>query len=220
VPALSTTSEFRDFGPDGIRAAGPADHDEVCATLAAAFADGPIADWVLPNPAHRGVIYRAYSRLLCDDALALGTVHTTNDHSGATVWYSHPRETPPPARPDDDEELGHLLAAAVPLELLEPAHQAAARLTQLESVLAAHEPDRPHAHLAFAGVWPDRQCEGIGNRLLDYQHRQLDAASTDAFLIATSPRSRNLYTRHGYQVLTRVSQSPVPDLWPMWREPR
>jgi len=217
MPALSTTSEFRDFGPDGIRVAGPSDRDEVCASLAAAFADGPVADWVLPDRSQRRVIYRAYSRLLYDDAIAFGTVHTTNDHSGATVWYWHPRETPP-AEPDDGEELAQLLAAAVPSELVGAARLAAARLTQLETVLAAHEPDRPHAHLAFAGVWPDRQGEGIGSRLLDYQHRALDHSSTDAFLVATSPRSRNLYIRHGYQVLSRVSQPAIPDLWPMWRD--
>jgi GNAT superfamily N-acetyltransferase len=219
VPALSTTAEFRDFGPDAIRAAGPADQEPICATLAAAFADGPVADWVLPNPAHRTVIYLAYSQLLYDDAIALGTIHTTNDHNGASVWYSHPRETPAPHKAPDDDELGQLLAAAVPIELVAAARRAAARLSQLEAVLAEHEPDRPHAHLAFVGVRPDMQSTGIGSRLLDYQHRQLEAASMGAFLVATSRRSRNLYGRHGYRVLDRVTAPDGPDLWSMWRDP-
>ena len=52
-----------------------------------------------------------------------------------------------------------------------------------------------------------------------HHHAWLDANGMPAYLEASSPRSRDLYAKHGY-----LAGEPfrVPDgtpFWPMWREP-
>src|SRR4051812_47896329 len=71
------------------------DKEPICSTLAAAFAEGPVADWLLPVPASRTVIYYAYSRLLYGHAVALGQIHRAGNFRGAAIWYPHPNAAPP-----------------------------------------------------------------------------------------------------------------------------
>jgi hypothetical protein len=46
-----------------------------------------------------------------------------------------------------------------------------------------------------------------------------DSDGLPAYLEATSPRSRNLYARHGFKVVEIIQAGTSPPLWAMLREP-
>jgi predicted N-acetyltransferase YhbS len=82
-------------------------------------------------------------------------------------------------------------------------------------------PARPqHFYLAFVGVEPASQGRGLGSRLMFPILSEADAGGTAAYLEASTPRSRALYERHGFEVVEEM-RLPFggPALWRMWREP-
>jgi GNAT superfamily N-acetyltransferase len=97
-----------------------------------------------------------------------------------------------------------------------------ARLLALGQALAPRHPDHePHLYLAVMGVAGRRQGAGLGTALLRHRLERADADGIGAYLEASSPRSRDLYLRHGFTDLgdpVQVEDSPI--LWPMWRDPR
>jgi len=87
--------------------------------------------------------------------------------------------------------------------------------------LERRHPSRPrHFYLAFVGVEPASQGQGLGSRLLFPVLSEADAAGAAAYLEASTPRSRALYERHGFKVVQEM-RLPLggPALWRMWREP-
>ena len=50
--------------------------------------------------------------------------------------------------------------------------------------------------------------------------RSSDREAQPAFLEATTPRSRDLYARHGFEVAGEIQAGKSPPMWPMLRSPR
>ncbi|GAB2963512.1 hypothetical protein GCM10027280_60500 [Micromonospora polyrhachis] len=69
-------------------------------------------------------------------------------------------------------------------------------------------------------VTPAAQGTGRGTALLDHHHRHLDQAGIPAYLEASSPRARDLYTRHGYEPRRAFTLPDGTPFWSMWREPQ
>jgi GNAT superfamily N-acetyltransferase len=180
------------------------DASAVASVLTEAFLYSPVADWLIPDPDTRRRVYLDYFRLHVDHALDSGTVDVTADYTAAALW--HPNGLPDPAGYDER------LAAVCGVWLR--------RFQVIDDLFTEHHPATPHHYLAFLGVVPNRQGEGIGSALLNRYHTNLDAQGMPAYLEASTPRSRDLYLRHGYTVRQHL-QLPEegPTMWPMWREP-
>src|SRR5262249_40065531 len=126
----------------------------------------------------------------------------------AALWLRVRAEPPPPPEEYDRR-------------LRETCGEWTENFVVLEELLAAHHPHRPHDHLAFLAVRPSVQSRGLGSVLLRHHHRALDADGHAAFLEASSTGSRDLYRRHGYDLLGEAYGLPNGALfWPMWREPQ
>jgi ribosomal protein S18 acetylase RimI-like enzyme len=82
-------------------------------------------------------------------------------------------------------------------------------------------PHAPHWYLDFIGVAPGSHGRGAGSALLAAMLEETDRERIPTALNAGSPRSRELYRRHGFEV-TEEFRLPWdgPPLWRMWREPR
>ncbi len=65
-----------------------------------------------------------------------------------------------------------------------------------------------------------RQGAGLGGMLLEHTLRLADERSQPAYLEASSPRSRDLYERYGFEVTMTLTLPGGPDIWPMWRDAR
>lgn len=189
-----------------IRAARVTDSLHVTELLTAAFLHSAVGDWLIPDLAIRRAVYRRYFRIHVDHALRHGFIDISLDGNGAAVWLPRPGHDP-----DNYEQL---LAEACGTWLR--------RFELIDELFTRHHPTARHHHLAFLGVRPDRQREGIGSALLADHTTALDAKQIPAYLDASTPHSRDLYLRHGFHV---VDTGPIrlpedgPPIWPMWRPP-
>jgi GNAT superfamily N-acetyltransferase len=190
-----------------LRDAQPQDRSAVIEVLAAAFADSDIGRWLDPDPETQVRHAHTYFGTAVDRAMATGTVRVA-DESGeilaAALWLPYPpasrRSRPTGPRP----------VHAAPV---------LARLRLLERLLDERHPSGPaHHHLAYLGVRPDRQRQGIGSYLLIGHHAFLHVAGIPAYLEASDPLNRELYLRHGYTDVGApiVLPTGIP-IWPMWR---
>ncbi|WP_179266559.1 MULTISPECIES: GNAT family N-acetyltransferase [Asanoa] len=167
------------------------------------FLDSPIGDWLIADRGTRRAVYERCFTLVLDHAFENGIVQTTADLTAVALWY--PTMEPAPDDPDFEARL----------------EQAAGEYFQRYAIkmvtTAPHHPTDPHHHLAFLGVEPERQGEGIGTVLLREYLGVLDSTGTAAYLEATNPRNRALYQRHGFVSADPVYLPEGPPLWPMWR---
>lgn len=186
-----------------IRAADRSDHDAILGTLASAFDTDPLAAWLFPDPAERTAPQAAFHRSLLDHPGAES--HLAGDGAGAAIWLHL----------QAGERL-HDAPAAPPAP-----HTPHARLLALGEALALRHPTgEPHLYLAVMGVAPHRQGRGTGTALLRHRLERADRDGISAYLEASSPRSRDLYRRHGFTELgAPVRLADAPPLYPMRRPP-
>jgi GNAT superfamily N-acetyltransferase len=181
-----------------LRGAQPHERAAIVDVLAAAFADSDVGRWLGGSAADRATHFGT----AVDGAFAHGIVRTADEEGavvGAALWFPYP---------ESSAALPH------PVEGVE-------RLALLERLLAERHPAEPaHHHLAYLGVRPDRQRQGVGSYLLIGHHAYLHVADLPAYLEANDPRNRRLYLRHGYSDMGPpiVLPTGIP-IWPMWRPP-
>ncbi|WP_422753081.1 GNAT family N-acetyltransferase [Micromonospora sp. WMMD708] len=188
-----------------VRRATPENAGPLIAVLAEAFHDGPVADWLIPDPADRRVVFYRYFRDAFQHGLAHGHVDTTADLSAVAIWY--PRLDPPQGHTRERQEaLEHATGPYAP------------KFTLMEAMFDAFHPDEPHHYLAYLAVDPEQQNRGIGAALLHEHHRQLDKLGLPAYLEASNTRNRQLYRRLGYTagppLILPTDGLPI---WRMWR---
>ncbi|MGC4804970.1 GNAT family N-acetyltransferase [Micromonospora sp. DT233] len=189
-----------------IRHATSDDVDTVADLLAVAFGALRATRWLVPHPTARATVLAGQFRILAAHALNHGQVYLLTDFSAAAVWFDHTR--PVPAPPDYDRRLDAACGRYVQ------------RFVDLDTLLDNHHPRQVgHHHLALLGVSPARQGTGRGTALLRTHHRVLDERALPAYLEASSPTSRDLYARHGYQAGAEFHLPDRTPFWPMWRKP-
>ncbi|MFI6787881.1 GNAT family N-acetyltransferase [Nonomuraea sp. NPDC050383] len=189
-----------------VRQADGTERQAVVDVLTEAFMSDPVVCWIFPEAGERGRLQPFfYGSLVTHPA---GEAYLVGRPEGASVWLT-------------------LAAGQTPYEQLPEAALGAvfgengARLAALGQALAQRHPDRePHLYLSCMGVVSGRQGAGLGSAMLRHRLARADADGLPAYLEASSPRSRALYQRHGFEDLgepVRVADSPL--LWPMWRPP-
>ncbi|GAA3148410.1 GNAT family N-acetyltransferase [Nonomuraea roseoviolacea] len=184
-----------------IRRAGAYDVPRVAELIATAFEPLAAVSYLVPEPRGRHEIMTADFRILVEQAVRHGEIDLIDDAPAVAVWF--PRVGPLPEPPGYEQRLA---AAAGPwLE----------RFLLLDSLFDKHHPDEPHHHLAFLAVHPARQGRGLGSALLRHHHARL--GGLPAYLEASSPRSRDLYLRHGYRPRETFALPDGATFWPMWR---
>lgn len=178
--------------------------------LTEAFTDDPLVRWLFPEAGRRGPLQvRHYRSLL---AHPTAEAYLAGRREGAAVWLTPAAGRTPYQEHPDAPEAGRETASG----------EDGARLAVLGRALARRHPDRePHLYLPCMGVVGGRRGAGLGSAMLRHRLERADADGLAAYLEASSPRSRALYLRHGFEDLgepVRVADSPP--LWPMWRPPR
>ncbi|GAA1008855.1 N-acetyltransferase [Acrocarpospora pleiomorpha] len=178
--------------------------------LTEAFMNDPLVCWLFPKAAERGHLQSHFYRPLLTHPAA--EAYLAGRLEGASVWLTLAAgQTPHEEQPDASEAGQHAVFGTN-----------GARLLALGQALAPRHPDRePHLYLPCMGVISGRQGSGLGSAMLRHRLARADADGLPAYLEASSPRSRALYQRHGFEDLgeqVRVADSPL--LWPMWRPPQ
>lgn len=192
-----------------IRPAHDADRQAVSDVLTEAFMDDPVACWLFPASRERGRLQSHFYGHLMDRRTA--EAYLAGRGEGASVWLAlaagQAPDDEPPGEPDVDG--GSVFG------------ESGARLWTLGRALAQRHPlAEPHLYLACMGVAGGRQGAGLGSAMLRHRLERADADGLAAYLEASSPRSRALYLRHGFEDLGEpVRAADSPPLWPMWRQP-
>lgn len=188
-----------------IRRAGPDDAASVAALVGTAFVPLKAVSWLLPEPSVRPRVMTADFLILVEHALKYGHVDVAGEGRAAAVWFDRTAEVPEPE--DYDRRLD------------EACGEWAGRFRVLDELFEKFHPGEPHHHLALLAVEPSHQGGGLGSALLRHHHAVLDDAGTAAYLEASSPASRDLYLRHGYELRTDFALPDGTKFWPMWRPP-
>ncbi|MGW2625859.1 GNAT family N-acetyltransferase [Micromonospora taraxaci] len=188
-----------------VRQATRGDTQGLISVLAEAFFDGPVADWLVPDPNDRRTVYQRYFELALNHGLDNGHVDTTADLSAVAIWYPCP-----------ERSLKGSLEHPAALEAATGVY--APKFALLDAVFEAFHPSEPHHYLAYVAVNPEQQNRGIGAALLSHHHRQLDALGMPAYLEASNLRNRELYVRLGYRAgPPMILPTTGPTIWRMWR---
>jgi GNAT superfamily N-acetyltransferase len=193
--------------PTSIRVATPADLGALTSVLTDAFDDDPLMVWVFPGAERRRRLAGMFGYLAEHRYVPGGASTMVDGDDACALWLA-----PQPDEPDTWWSR-HLEGFATALEGdLE-------RLGALGPALTEIHPHEPHWYLLAIGVRSVAQGRGLGSALLAHTLAIADEQGMPAYLEASSPRSRMLYDRFGFEVLAELRAGDGPPVWPMWRAP-
>ncbi len=193
----------------GSRRAHTDDTVTVAATVAAAFFNDPVTEWLLPDEQRRQQLVQPLFELYVTPYVRQGETYLTADGNGAVVWL------PPGAQlltAEEEETFGAALEALVGPDV--------ERFAQLAETFERYHPAQPLYYCQFLATVPAWQGRGIGSAFLHDMLERADREHIPAYHEATSPRNRALYERHGYVTQGEFTLPDGPPLWRMWRDPR
>jgi ribosomal protein S18 acetylase RimI-like enzyme len=193
-----------------IRPAAEADVTPLARALAAAFEHDPVWSWVLAGlPGRRGRLERFFRLELEHVILPVGTAYTSDDLVGGALT------TPPDKwRLPISQQARHLPGFLRVLGRRTP--RALGMLTKME----ANHLREPHIYVAYVGVEPGHQGQGIGAALMGPVVDQADEQRLPCYLEATSPDNARLYRRLGFIDQQQITFMGSPPLALMRRDPR
>jgi GNAT superfamily N-acetyltransferase len=179
------------------------DEDRALATITVAFSNDPVTRWVFEDPLLFLSCWPMVAKAYAGAAFPSGTADAIDDHAGVALWL-------PPGVGALDEALGARAFEAVP----EPRRDEASAFFGQSGAFRLTE---PHWYLSLIAVDVVKQGLGYGSELLRRGLARCDADRLPAFLEATSPRSKALYERHGFEAIGVIQHGSSPPMWPMLR---
>ncbi len=182
------------------------DEDRAIATLTIAFSSDPIVRWAFRDTNVYMSYFAPFTKAFGGAAFAEGTAHAIDNCGGVALWL-------PPGVASDEETMGTLAAEAVPADEQE---EFFGFMGQVEEF----HPTEAHWYLPIIGVDVTKQGLGYGSALLAHALERCDQDRLPAYLEATTPRSKALYERHGFEELGVIQEGSSPPMWPMLRPPR
>jgi GNAT superfamily N-acetyltransferase len=198
------TSDVRLVGPDDVPAVGR--------SLARAFRDDPIFEWLLPGTDVEQRANRSERFFATDTKIRVkeATAWCSGDRAGAALWAA-------PDRWRTSVPNGLRLAAAIARSVRWRAPAALASLSRIER---AH-PKEPHWYLAVLGTDPDHQGRGIGTALIEPVLERCDTEGLASYLESSKESNIPYYERFGWKVQRELPLGPkAPSVWAMWRDPQ
>lgn len=197
--------------PTEIVKAGPDQHGLLGAILGDAFANDPVMNWSMANPALYGPFFAMLAKQLF---LPHQQAYLDSANRGAAMWL------PPGAQFDIKMSFTQILLMLRLVLTRGPG--VLKQLYELESVMGKYHPKQPHYYLHAIGARQAHQGLGIGSALIKQLTPLCDEQQMPAYLESSSPKNVPLYERHGFEVFDQYQLGGAngPSLWFMWREPQ
>ena len=195
--------------PAGTRKATCADVDQLVRSLACAFADDPLVNWIVRQDNKRSQAFATLFRTcLCALSLPHGQVLTTDDCVGGALWY-------PPGTGKITRGRQILL---LPAMIRGAGFRGIGRLIHFMDTLDRARPKERHYYLQCLGVAPPHQRKGIGTALMRPVLDRCDREGCGAYLESSKEANVGYYERFGFVVTGEIRLGRgAPPIWPMWR---
>ncbi|MHB8512284.1 MAG: GNAT family N-acetyltransferase [Actinomycetota bacterium] len=177
-----------------IRALHVSEAVEASQLLARAFALDPIITHYLDDPNRRAIAFPAFFEGILEEILPSGTVFAAKSEEtmvGVAAWV-------PPA-PQEPDESARSRAANCHRTVRAMFPTTSAHLFDGFAALESRHPHEPHWYLAFVGIEPRAQGEGIGGQLLAPVLAVADETKTTCYLETPFPRTHAFYERLGFE---------------------
>lgn len=191
-----------------VRAATATDVAEMGVTLGEAFHDDPLMQWAFADDVRLHRVTTLFGFLAEHGYVPRGACTLLPGGDGACLWL-------PPGQALDRatfwDEHGEAFGTALEGDL--------DRMGVMGEAMGHHHPHEDHWYLLAIGIPPRAQGRGLGGVLLAHTLAMADERGDAAYLEATSPRSRALYERFGFEVTGELQVLDSPPVWPMWRPP-
>jgi GNAT superfamily N-acetyltransferase len=182
-----------------------ADRQRGVASLTLAFASDPVMRWAWPDAHRYATFWPRFAEAFGGQAFDHGTAYGLEDCLAVALWMR------PGVGPDEDAAM-IVLGESLDEEILE----------DVNGLFEQMDDSHPAAdvwYLPLIGVDVVAQGRGLGSALLQHALAICDSDGLPAYLEATNPRNRDLYARHGFNVLNVIQAGSSPPIWAMLREP-
>ena len=197
-----------------IRRATPADRATLAATLASAFAEDPLFNWMAGGKT--GAAFEPKVRLVFDTFLKLDLarsehlVFADDDGIGVSVWKA----------PNNRKMPNGDMVRAFPSMLRAFGTKAPRMIGAMTAIEKVH-PKEEHYYLEALGTRQDMQSKGVGSAVIGDMLARCDAEGTPAYLESSNLRNVPFYARHGFVPTGEiVCGKGAPTVTDMWRDPR
>ena len=190
---------------EAIEVITPAGRRRGIATVTVAFVADPVVRWAWPGQDSYLTYWPRIVEAFGGRAFDHGTAHGIGDGLAVALWL------PPGVGPDEDAFM------EVAGESIDP--EALRDFTGVLEQMDHLHPTADHWYLPLTAVDPVAQGRGLGSTLLRHGLEISDRDGVPAYLEATSPRSRDLYHRHGFNTIGVVRAGSSPPMWAMLRPP-
>jgi ribosomal protein S18 acetylase RimI-like enzyme len=194
-----------------VRRATAADADLIGRTLADAFVDDPVFNWLVPAANHAARLRIFFTSLARSYLHGDKDVYVVGDGRAAALWSA-----PGPWALTSTEVVRDVRDAARSFG------RRTVRAVRVQSQISSLHPTEPtHWYLGYLGTRGVDQGQGLGGELLRTVLTVADRDGVPAYLESSCERNLTLYRRHGFEVVEEFSAlGKGPSIWRMWREPR
>ena len=182
-----------------------ADRQRGIASLTLAFSSDPVMRWVWPDPRRYLTYWPRFAEAFGGQAFDDGTAYGLEDCLAVALWMR------PGVGPDEETVMG-VMSESLDDQILKDINGLFEQMDELH-------PAADVWYLPLIGVDLVAQGRGLGSALLGDALATCDNDGLPAYLEATNLRNRDLYARHGFNVVDVIQAGTSPPLWAMLREP-
>ncbi len=196
--------------PVAIRTATTDDMAAIRRTLGRAFADDPVAEWLLGrrmNEKRIGYLDATLAR----GHLPHGISTITANAEAVAIWAPPKRFKIAPKE----------VARHLPGVLARLGPSGFSRMLAMAETEELH-PAEPHYYLAVLGTDPAHQGKGMGTAAIAPALARADEEAVGCYLESSKESNIAFYRRHGFEVTDThdIASGKGPRLWLMWRDPQ
>jgi ribosomal protein S18 acetylase RimI-like enzyme len=192
---------------------------KACEVAAAAFADDPMFNYLIPDPKQRSKALAWFASRAIAYGLQYDRIYTTPEVQGMALWF-------PPG--GFSSQIFQLLQMAWQLQLHTLPWQVGwghlgRWLRVLAATEAAHQQDMgdsSHWYLGIMVVHPEAQGQGLGSRLLQPILQQASDEGLPCYLTTFTEQAVRFYQKNGFEVLhCQPITDTAPSFWTLKRDP-
>jgi len=197
-----------------IRSATAADRAKLADSLASAFAEDPLFNWMAGSPPNQDLTPKL--RIIFDTFLKLDLersehlVFTDEDGIGVALWKA----------PNKWKMSTGDMFRALPAMLRALGARAPRMVGAFNAIEKVH-PKEEHYYLEVLGTRQDMQSKGVGSAVMRDMLDRCDTEGMPAYLESSNLRNVPFYARHGFKTTGEIAVGKgAPTVTAMWREPR